>query len=374
MSDSESDVDIKELKSNVELGFLETSPKWKLQSRFFPSKVGSKPAWLSLSDDIPCSKDLVCSTCNRTLVLLCQLYAPVTEKETCFHRTVYIFVCKTDNCIKSNLNNGFKVVRNQLSRHNKYYPFDPPIEEENWKSDLCAETFGIKLCYVCGIRSSNHCGSCKNVYYCCKEHQVFDWKSGHKQICKGNSKDRNSNNVCSLLFPEFEIVTEFENDLISENEEEEDLSELNKTERCSKGSLQVVSCEEELTKMALCEEDKTFSKFRKQIKLAPEQVIRYERNGIPLWITNNISFDIAQIPNCQYCGGRRIFEFQVLPQLLNYLGLEVSRNSLDWGTLVIFTCENSCDNGPDYKEEYLLKQDLINSTTLSWEISSHSSY
>lgn len=50
-----------------------------------------------------------------------------------------------------------------------------------------------------------------------------------------------------------------------------------------------------------------------------------------------------------------------MPQLLNYLGLDSSESSLDWGTLAVFTCKNSCSGDSDYKEEYLWKQDMANS-------------
>lgn len=57
-------------------------------------------------------------------------------------------------------------------------------------------------------------------------------------------------------------------------------------------------------------EDKVFKKFNKRIARHPEQVLRYDKGGSPLWITGNTE-NLIQIPNCQYCGGERQFEFQV---------------------------------------------------------------
>lgn len=51
---------------------------------------------------------------------------------------------------------------------------------------------------------------------------------------------------------------------------------------------------------------------------------------------------------------------QVLPQLLYYLKLDVvGKETLDWGTLVVYMCEKSCSvEGVHYVEEVLWKQDF----------------
>ena len=41
-----------------------------------------------------------------------------------------------------------------------------------------------KSCAVCGVKTGiKQCGRCKRVCYCCKEHQIYDWKI-HKSLCK----------------------------------------------------------------------------------------------------------------------------------------------------------------------------------------------
>jgi hypothetical protein len=39
-----------------------------------------------------------------------------------------------------------------------------------------------KLCAVCEASCKSKCQTCKKVYYCCREHQISDWKE-HKKIC-----------------------------------------------------------------------------------------------------------------------------------------------------------------------------------------------
>ncbi|XP_063704577.1 SET domain-containing protein SmydA-8-like [Culicoides brevitarsis] len=40
------------------------------------------------------------------------------------------------------------------------------------------------ICAVCGITAVQRCTGCLAVTYCGKEHQVQDWKRGHKNVCK----------------------------------------------------------------------------------------------------------------------------------------------------------------------------------------------
>lgn len=58
-------------------------------------------------------------------------------------------------------------------------------------------------------------------------------------------------------------------------------------------------------------EDKVFNKFSKRIARHPDQVLRYDRGGTPLWITGHTNSTAFTVPNCQYCKEERQFEFQV---------------------------------------------------------------
>jgi hypothetical protein len=39
-------------------------------------------------------------------------------------------------------------------------------------------------CEVCGALAATQCSKCRTTFYCCKEHQLQDWKNGHKLICQ----------------------------------------------------------------------------------------------------------------------------------------------------------------------------------------------
>ena len=53
-----------------------------------------------------------------------------------------------------------------------------------------------------------------------------------------------------------------------------------------------------------------------------------------------------------------------MPQLLYYLKLDCTHSgdstpSIDWGTLLVYTCANNCSLSPGYREEFLWKQELM---------------
>ncbi|KAF7385796.1 hypothetical protein HZH66_011638 [Vespula vulgaris] len=320
----------------VDLGFVEKCEPWRLESRFFPSKVGGRPAWLNLKN-IPRKEDLECEYCRRPCIFLCQIYAPYEEDNDAFHRTLF----------------------------NPFYPSEPPVEEENWKTDISIDTW-CKTCCVCGIAAPNHCSKCKIVNYCCRDHQIYDWKQYHKHNCGNNVNISNS-----FLFPEYELVIETEENT---NEDDEDCSEVEEKEMAKyksmtqlkeTGFFQTEKDTEDLSKMANADEDEVFALFRTRIEQNPEQVLRYERNGQILYISGNTK--IKDVPKCSLCGTERQFEFQIMPQLLNFFNYKDVINSIDWGILVIFTCKKSCMPKEEYAMEYIWKQDILSDKHLTAE-------
>ncbi|XP_067845645.1 programmed cell death protein 2 [Heptranchias perlo] len=341
-----------EAPAPVELGFVERAPPARLVSSQFPSKVGGRPAWLSLC--VPGPERVRCGGCARPLVFLLQVYAP---RGRAFHRALLLFCCALPACPSRR----FAVYRSQLGRINDFYPAEPQPEAE---APLRPGP-GPRLCRVCGAAGPKSCSRCRRAHYCGKEHQSADWRAGHRAACgrPGEAADRTSSP--NILFPEYELVMELEEEQIVGSEDTED-QKLEDLKMCME-SLSTASSdcetqpldEKELEAMAKHEtkEDQIFNKFKRTTALAPEQVLRYCRGGSPLWVSGeNIPTD-TDIPNCS-CGAKRVFEFQVMPQLLYQLKVDRLGESLDWGTLVVYTCEQSCDHGNEYSPEFLWKQDF----------------
>lgn len=168
-------------RSGVDVGYVDETDSWKLESRFFPSKVGGRPAWLRLSE-LPAPKDMACGKCQESCIFLCQIYAPIESRDDCFHRTLFVFMCRSAKCYSTNDSSSFVVYRSQLTRKNGFYPFEPPENSEKWASESKVEKW-TDLCAACGNSGTSHCGRCKKVKYCSRTHQVTHWKDHHKMTC-----------------------------------------------------------------------------------------------------------------------------------------------------------------------------------------------
>lgn len=135
----------------------------------------------------------------------------------------------------------------------------------------------MKTCQVCGILAPSHCAKCKQVNYCCREHQKIDWKEKHKLECGSEKVLEN----CTLTFPEYEIIIEAEDDDdeqndVRKNEEEEIKKYENLLESGQAGTFQdEKDVDEDLLKMAKETEDKTFEKFKSFVSKCPDQILRY---------------------------------------------------------------------------------------------------
>ncbi|CAD2088079.1 conserved Plasmodium protein, unknown function [Plasmodium vinckei lentum] len=114
--------------------------------------------------------------------------------------------------------------------------------------------------------------------------------------------------------------------------------------------------------------DNVFLNYIKKISRFPKQIIRYSYNGSPLYASNDFqnknknniysreyednkkSITFANIPNCYICKKRKVFEFQVLSTIINYLKIknknldnQESKMNLKFMTINVYTCENNCD-------------------------------
>lgn len=108
--------------------------------------------------------------------------------------------------------------------------------------------------------------------------------------------------------------------------------------------------------------DKTFQKFADRLSQNPEQVLRYEYAGQPLLYSKTDAVGkmfstegkvgAKGMPRCS-CGGNRVFELQVTPGLIMELEREeVGLDGMDWGTILMGTCERDC-GGTGFKEEWV---------------------
>ena len=112
--------------------------------------------------------------------------------------------------------------------------------------------------------------------------------------------------------------------------------------------------------------DNTFQRFADRLAQNPQQVLRYEFEGMPLLYSRNDSVgrllslrdsssakpskistikekQRTGIPACTNCGSGRVFEMQITPQAIAELEVdETGLDGMDWGTLIIGVCKQDC--------------------------------
>ncbi|PKU73323.1 programmed cell death protein 2 [Dendrobium catenatum] len=374
--EQEDDDDDEEEEDEVEvtLGFAEKPKNPRLLLRhLFPSKAGGFPAWLD-PVDLPAEKSFTCGFCREPLQFLLQIYAPISDKEYTFHRMLYVFMCPSMSCLlrdqheqwKRTVENpcrSVKIFRCQLPRSNPFYSSEPPKRNG---TDIPTIN-GAPLCCWCGSwKGDKVCGSCKSARYCSAKHQSLHWRLGHKIECSkilnlsetsascivnGKAKVRATEKYASnSLWPEYEIIIEEECTFDSEiPEDNRSITSLAFTSNRIDETYQLLS-----DKFEADTDKKVWASFQERIAKAPEQVLRYCQDPAakPLWPLTIGRPSKADIPRCNYCKGPLCYEFQIMPQLLFYFGVKNDPDSLDWGTIVAYTCFASCDASISYKEEF----------------------
>uniref|UniRef100_A0A1I8B3X5 MYND-type domain-containing protein n=1 Tax=Meloidogyne hapla TaxID=6305 RepID=A0A1I8B3X5_MELHA len=319
---------------------LEPDQLYKLERQYLPlGKVGGFPAWLN-PVTIPQSEDLECLVCHSPMAFLLQIYCTnSSEPSHALHRVLYLFACRKG----------------------------------------CAKTFA-KLCVVCGCRAGKRCSKCSKRMYCSRNHQIIDWQTNHREEC-GDEKDLTCAQKAKLrekqgfTFKEYGIeiiVGEEEIDENSDDEtidddenrmEEEKIRKLKEFESLmitkeNENIKNEETIEDDINKIEEELEDVAFLHFNKIIRKEPNQILRYQKGGNFILATD-FSSSPGLIPNCELCGGPRQFEFQLMPHLLSLIDIDsVGGQSLDWATLLIYTCKNSCQTS-EYIREFIFKQDFV---------------
>ncbi|KAH1232489.1 Programmed cell death protein 2 [Glycine max] len=382
--DEDDDFDDEEEEEDdpITLGFVD-KPKneWSLRRQYFPSKTGGVPAWLDPLN-IPSGRSSVCDICGDPLQLLLQVYAP-TDKETTFHRMLFVFMCPSMKCLLRDQHEQWKrhpekpsrsvkVFRCQLPRINPFY--SPECPQYNESHEPAGS--GAALCDWCGTwKGDKLCSSCRQARYCSEKHQAMSWRTGHKTACqqmkvsspvfgpnKSGTTSLESHKVGSKnLWPEFEISiedeSEYNRDISEENSLANSLISRNRNDDTMNSLMDNFKGDDD---------KKSWASFQERIAEAPEQVLRYYRNtnAKPIWPVSSGRPSNADIPKCSYCSGPMSCEFQILPQLLYYFGVDNEVDSLDWASIVVYACEASCEASLPYKNEFAWVQIYSLSTTL----------
>lgn len=128
--------------------------------------------------------------------------------------------------------------------------------------------------------------------------------------------------------------------------------------------------------------DKQFKKFTERVEFAPSQCVRYQFNGQPLFYSALRSDQQKMIASpCKHCHGPRVFEFQLMPNVLSILPtteyasrdqsaqkasidgkakhidaktvLDSWNVGMEFGTILVFVCQKDCHRGSIEDVSYL---------------------
>ncbi|XP_010987426.1 programmed cell death protein 2-like [Camelus dromedarius] len=311
----------------------------------------------------------VCELCRQPLVLVVQVYCPLEGSP--FHRLVHVFACPRPGCGSGGAR-SWKVFRSQCLQMRETETQDAQKEEngltaenwcegaDDWGSDS-EEAPSSQLTLDFGNDSSS-----------AKEK---DWTAQLQDLClqdavRGAAPPVPPGEGVALppglpQFPPYYICVVDEDDyrdsfsldhahsLLRDYQQREgiDMKQLLSPSLSGDG-------DEKYEKTVIKSGDKVFYKFMKRIAVCQEQILRYSWSGEPLFLTCPTS-EVTEPPACSHCGVRRIFEFQLMPALVSMLRSANLGLSVEFGTILIYTCEKSCwpQNHQTPMEEFCIIQE-----------------
>jgi len=286
-----------------------------------------------------------CSSCDRDMVLIVSFLAPL-EYINIHERILYLFGCNNSQCNDKQ----WELLRSQIVRQ--------PEPKESKKEDKVVVTstqnkipendddWGADDNWGSGADSwVSQSASATDIEALLeardKTLQTTDTKAAQpKKQQKNQSKKSNKRTGYYIEWePEGKenYITQKEQKIIAEQQRDYDNSDW-------QGEEYEVS------------NDKSWDKFTKVLNKNPAQILRYGVN--PVWYQNHSQMEAIDIPSCLYCNSSRTFEFQVMPTIIEIL--ESISISVDFGTIVCFTCSRSCQpTNTQYHKEYIIKQDSL---------------
>ncbi|KAL3901525.1 MAG: hypothetical protein SGCHY_000557 [Lobulomycetales sp.] len=277
--------------------------------------MGGDPIWLSHA-----AKPIVCAdeSCSARMILLLQISTNEDSPPQAVNRMIYVFICP-------NGGHSAHVVRSQTAQ-------------------LTAVPENV--CAVCNFSAEMACES-SNAYYCCEKHLSLH-KEAIEPECGRRGLEKPFRNP--LAFNELEICSEPEPLAVIS-----DMNSLNVSDGKHDGSIPDYGDFD--APETDCGVDHTFLEFQRRVEREPEQILRYYRNDdadqqVPLYACP--IDETFNIPKCELCGGERSLEFQIMPQILNELD-----NNVDFGTLIIYSCDSNCHIADDgFAKEVVVTQNF----------------
>nr|XP_045010396.1 programmed cell death protein 2-like isoform X2 [Jaculus jaculus] len=309
-----------------------------------------------------------CGTCRRPLALIVQVYCPLEGSP--FHRLLHVFACARPGCGGGGGGAGprsWKVFRSQClqvpEREARRAQENGLVAEnwcdgaDEWGSDS-EETSPPPLTWDLGKDSK----SARDTDWTAKLQKLHlqDTALGAAQAAPPG--EGLTFPTVDLQFQPYYICVVDEDDyrdVVGLDHAHSLLRDYQQREGIDMEQLLSQSDgDEKYEKTKIKSGDQTFYKFMKRIAACQEQILRYSWNGEPLFLTCPTS-EASEVPTCSSCGGQRTFEFQLMPALVSILNRADLGLSVEFGTILVYTCEKSCwpQNHQTPMEEFCIIQE-----------------
>ncbi|KAK2867448.1 hypothetical protein Q8A67_025565 [Cirrhinus molitorella] len=314
----------------------------KKNTSYSTNKIGDRPDLLPIITlQYP-----ICSLCQRGLSHVVQIYCPLAASP--YHRTINVFACTNLQCCGKS--ESWIVLRSQcLDDDIKARQDDkttPYTESAMSRTDWCdeADDWGMddeeqeKVAESSAQMPSDSTSEGNDVSIRLQD------------LCIDGGDQSALEPTDVPVFKSFYISVMEESDLGGYHDMDHENKLLREYEdREGKIVREIQSCgsgkaQEEYEKATAKHGDEAFTSFIKKISLCPEQVLRYSWAGSPLFITEPPSNVNQMVSCCGHCGAPRVFEFQLMPALVSLLSSADTSSdiSLEFGTVLVYTCRNSC--------------------------------
>uniref|UniRef100_A0A8C8X348 Programmed cell death 2 like n=1 Tax=Panthera leo TaxID=9689 RepID=A0A8C8X348_PANLE len=287
----------------------------------------------------------VCERCRQPLALVVQVYCPLEGSP--FHRLLYVFACPRPRCSMGGAR-SWKVFRSQCLQTREKEAQDAQKQENGLAAeDWCegADDWGSDSEEVPPPQRTLDFG---NDPHSAKDTDcTAQLRDLHLQDTVLGAAPPVSPGLAPQFLPYYMCVVDEDDyrDFVSLDHAHCLLRDYQQKEGMDMEQLLSQSLpgdgDEKYEKTTIKSGDKIFYKFMKRIAACQEQILRYSWSGEPLFLTCPTS-EITEPPACSYCGVRRIFEFQLMPALVSMLRSTNLGLSVEFGTILIYTCEKSC--------------------------------
>ena len=355
----------------VELGFVSAYPGGPAQPNHFPSKVGGEPVWL-LPDRLPSAERLSCGVCGRRLRFLMQLYCPRPEVAQAYHRSLMLFCC-AGRCLQHA--SAWRALRCNLAVDTPWYTEEA---DGSWTAHGRGDGLGDGSGLPTAMLEDDAAGGGGDAFNRSASAEAapspatrtplppplpplpellisVDIEREWESLVQASDADASA--MARRLLAQYEAAEGAQwADLPAASAERSA-----KEERASASDS--LADEEAMMEEEEGEMEEGFFAFQRRTSAYPEQALRYNRapNGTPLWAGTRAKPPPGFPPQCELCGARRTFEFQLMPQLLcaieaaederrshtsqpaaDALRAASDEDALDWGVVGVYTCSASC--------------------------------